>query len=567
MFFRLSSTEKIVFPEMKLDDVLATIGEFGPYQLWVYHWYCMLNFSVAFHHLGQVFLGGVSDHWCAIPENTNCSDSTNYGCQYQHFSFKIPADDLSTSINESNCIQYVSYVNITEDTPLIECANSYEFDHSRYTSTIQEDFTLVCKGKTKVAFAQSIYFFGLLVGSVVMGSVADRIGRKPTLIICAVMQSSFGLALSFIQSFTAYCILRFIIATATIGIYLISFVMATELVGLKWRNVAGNVMPIYWSLGIMVLALFGYLVRDWRKLQIVLSVPTGVAALYMPFLPESARWLLSQGEVTKAEKIVHKFARASKVTIAEHPFGDKIQMKKERKYTALDLFRTPNLRKKTINVMYNWFVVVMVFYGLSLSTDGLGIDPYIAFMLSGLVEIPARIFSIFSIDRFGRRPMLAIVILSGGACCLITVFIEPGMYRVMVAMGGKFSFTAAFGIVYVYSAELFPTPLRTTAMGLASMAGRMGSIISPMALVISEIWKPLPLVLFSSLSVTAGLLGLLLPETKGISLPETIEEGEHFGKKTKRSKSSGYSHELQTRDDKNEDEETEIQLPFDDMKT
>ncbi|XP_071956473.1 organic cation transporter protein-like [Antedon mediterranea] len=541
---------------MKLDDVLARIGEFSPYQLWVYHWYCMLAFSVAFHHLGQVFLGGASDHWCAPPDTLTTNCTTLDECQLQNSSFSVPVDDEDTARNEHNCMQYVSYFNVTEDAPLEECTNGYEFDHSQYTNTIQEDFTLVCKHKRSAALAQSVYFFGLLVGSIFFGSVADRIGRKPTLIICAVLQSSLGLITAFVQSFAAYVCLRFLIATASMGIYLITFVFATELVGLKWRNVAGNVVPIYWGLGIMLLAFLGYLVRDWRKLQIVLSVPTAVAVIYMPFLPESVRWLLSQGEVAKAEAIIHRAARASKVTIPEHPFDEKLEEEKsDRKYTALDLFRTPNLRKKTLNVMYNWFVVVMVYFGLSLSTADLGIDPYVAFMLSGLVEIPARIFSIFAIDRFGRRPILAFVILFGGACCFLTVFIAPGVYRVTVAMSGKFALTAAFGVVYVYSAELFPTPVRSAGMGLASMSGRLGSVISPLALVISDIWEPLPLVLFSSLSVTAGLLGLLLPETIGTNLPETIEEGEAFGKKPRQNKSNGDAHELKVAADDDEVDE------------
>ncbi|XP_033119858.1 organic cation transporter protein-like [Anneissia japonica] len=345
---------------------------------------------------------------------------------------------------------------------------------------------------------------------------------------------------------------------ATMGIYLISFVFVAELVGKKWRTVAGNVLPIYWASGTMLLALFAYLIRDWRKLQIALSVPIAIAALYMPFLPESARWLLSQGEYSKAETILRRAAYVNKATIPQHLFEDKEDDEKyedQRKYTAIDLFRTPNLRKKTINVMYNWFVVVMVFYGLSLSTADLGIDPYVAFMLNGLVEIPARIFSIFAMDRFGRRIMLCFVILFGGACCFLTVFINPGVYRVSVAMAGKFSITAAFGIVYVYSAELFPTPVRSAGMGLASMSGRLGSVISPLALVVSDIWEPFALVLFSGLSVTAGLLGLLLPETMGTSLPETLEEGENFGKKYKQlKKTNGKAQNLENNCNADEEE-------------
>ncbi|XP_033115530.1 organic cation transporter protein-like [Anneissia japonica] len=429
------------FPKMKLDDVLAQIGEFGRYQLWVFHWYCMLTFSVAFHHLGQVFLGGASDHWCKVPDTVtaNCSFLEDTGCPFNS-SVTIPVDDPTTAENEHNCMQYDSYYNITNDTPLIGCTDGYQFDHSQYTNTIQEDFDLVCSRKASAALAQSVYFGGLLVGSIFFGSVADRIGRKPTIIICCLLNSSLGVVAAFVQSFAAYVCLRFIIAMATMGIYLIVFVFSTELVGLKMRCVAGNVVPMYWACGIMLLALLGYFIRDWRTLQIVLSVPTAVAAIYVAFLPESARWLLSQGEFSKAEAIIQRAAKVNKVTIPQNIFDDKEE------------------------------------HSIPFLTD-------------------------------------------------------PGVFRVAVAMAGKFAITAAFSIVYIYSAELFPTPVRSAGMGLASMSGRLGSILSPLALLMTEIWKPLPLVIFSSLSVVAGLLGLLLPETLGTNLPETIEEGENFGKK------------------------------------
>ena len=62
------------------------------------------------------------------------------------------------------------------------------------------------------------------------------------------------------------------------------------------------------------------------------------------------------------------------------------------------------------------------------------------------------------------------------------------------------------------------------------MSARIGGIIAPLILILGDYWQPLPLIVFGSVAVIAGLLVLLLPETKGKTLPETIEEGEQFGK-------------------------------------
>ncbi|XP_072018665.1 organic cation transporter protein-like [Amphiura filiformis] len=98
-------------------------------------------------------------------------------------------------------------------------------------------------------------------------------------------------------------------------------------------------------------------------------------------------------------------------------------------------------------------------------------------------------------------------------------------------MIGKFCAKASFCIVYIHSAEIYPTPVRSIGMGISSMASRVGGILSPLITVLGDYWLPLPSIIIGCFAVLAGLLALLLPETRGKNLPETIEEGEMFGKK------------------------------------
>ncbi|KAJ8026960.1 Solute carrier family 22 member 6-A [Holothuria leucospilota] len=97
-------------------------------------------------------------------------------------------------------------------------------------------------------------------------------------------------------------------------------------------------------------------------------------------------------------------------------------------------------------------------------------------------------------------------------------------------MIGKFGISASFALVYIYAVEVFPTPLRSVGLGMCSTASRIGSISTPLILLLDEIWEPLPLLIFGSSAIIGGLLVLFLPETRGKDLPETIEEGELFNK-------------------------------------
>ena len=98
-------------------------------------------------------------------------------------------------------------------------------------------------------------------------------------------------------------------------------------------------------------------------------------------------------------------------------------------------------------------------------------------------------------------------------------------------MVGKLAITTSYGIVYIYTAELFPTVIRNVGVGASSLCARIGGIICPYINLLMNYWKPLPLIIYGVLAFTGGLLALILPETLNKELPETIEDGENFGKK------------------------------------
>lgn len=91
-------------------------------------------------------------------------------------------------------------------------------------------------------------------------------------------------------------------------------------------------------------------------------------------------------------------------------------------------------------------------------------------------------------------------------------------------MLGKFGITSAFCIVYTVSSELFPTVIRNTAMGCCSMAARVGTIISPFIIYLGQIYKALPYILMGCLALVGSFLCLILPESFGRPLPETMSE-------------------------------------------
>jgi len=94
-----------------------------------------------------------------------------------------------------------------------------------------------------------------------------------------------------------------------------------------------------------------------------------------------------------------------------------------------------------------------------------------------------------------------------------------------LALLGKLCISASFAVIYVHSNEIFPTSIRSGAMGLVSFAARVGGILSPYLAKLGSFGVPnLHFILFGTISLTSGYLNSRLPETAGRPLPETIED-------------------------------------------
>ncbi len=163
-------------------------------------------------------------------------------------------------------------------------------------------------------------------------------------------------------------------------------------------------------------------------------------------------------EVSDAQ--IEDFVRA-----AEEEFRREKERNADRTTGIHDLFRTPNLRARTLNLWFNWFVNSGTYYGLSLGASNLGGNPYFNFLLAAAVEVPAYVVNLLLLNRplLGRRLLLSGLLLLAGAALLLGVAVPaggPAAAVVALSMLGKLAITASYGVVYVFSAEQFPTEVR-----------------------------------------------------------------------------------------------------------
>ncbi|ELW65044.1 Solute carrier family 22 member 9 [Tupaia chinensis] len=179
-------------------------------------------------------------------------------------------------------------------------------------------------------------------------------------------------------------------------------------------------------------------------------------------------------------------------------------------------------------IFFSRFSIIMTYYGLAFHIQHLGSNIFLLHCLFGAVNLPASYVANLTLNHMGRRSTQTLSMFLQGLCLLVIIFIpqEMQILRVVIStLGVGFSFVAVIGS-FVHGNELFPTVIRATALGTAGIFSSLGAAVSPL-LMILKIYSPLlPWIIYGILSILAGLVILLLPETRNQPLPDTIQDVE-----------------------------------------
>jgi len=429
-----------------------------------------------------------------------------------------------------------------------ECSR-WVYSKEVFDRTFVSEQDLVCGDKQMVTYGNMILMGGLLLGSLVMGTLSDAIGRKTVMVIGVIGHLTFSLSTAFATSYWAFVVLRFCTQFFGIGMFLSAFVIGMELVGPSKRKYAGIVIEMVWCLGLFIQTAIAYGIRDWKYFQISLACPTGLLLSLYWLLPESPRWLIQKGKFDKATDVLTRAAKGNGVVLSEKAMQlDKLETEGAgEKITAM--FTSKVLLVRSLVIFFNWLVASMVYYGLSLNVGGLSGNIHLNFFLSALVELASYVFCLLTLDIAGRKALQCGAMLVAGVACVATmipVIVEgPEWITQVLSLIGKFGASAAFAVIYIYSAELFPTVMRNSGIGIASFAARIGGVASPYIadlgdMIEGDLGVALPLIIFGGVSVVAGLLALLLPETLNRTLPDTVQDAKDFAKQ-KPNKASSYA--------------------------
>ena len=280
----------------------------------------------------------------------------------------------------------------------------------------------------------------------------------------------------------------------------------------------------FYSIGYVVLSLFAYFIRDWRYLTIMLSSPTLFCALFLlqNGLCESPQWLVQNGRLEESKQLLRDIAKANGTVISEtllEKLSDNVPKANKRvEQSASSIFAQPGYLKKVLTLSVVWLCLPMMYHGLSLLSGTLSNNKYLSFSLSGLVEIPAVFLSAWFI-KSGRRLPLFTLALIGSFACLVCAWLQSGKHSqggsfiMLLALLGKFTVSACYNIIYIFSAEHFSVSVRSFTMGMFATTSSLGGILVPLVICMEVYDKRIPMVSFGIGAILAAGFVMTLPET------------------------------------------------------
>ncbi|XP_042201188.1 solute carrier family 22 member 6-A-like [Callorhinchus milii] len=533
---------------MGFSEVLEQVGGMGRFQVVQLALLAIPICLMASHNLLQNFVAAVPDHRCrsradALGNTSRQSPGNVTG--------KVPAEELLLPVfipldregRPERCRlfaepqwQFLDSNRTHEDgsSTTRPCTDGWLYSHGDVTSTIISEWDLVCSHKALKPLAQSVYMAGVLVGALVLGSLSDRLGRRAVLLGSCLLMAVAGSCAALSSSFSLYCLWRFLTGAAQSGIVLNAFSWTVEWLPTDMRSSVVIVNGYSYAAGQLLLAGLAFTIRHWRWLQFTISAPYFICFLYSWWFPESARWLIMNDKADVAVNQLKRVARlngreaeGSKLTAATLRAGlGKEVLVTGGSHSLIDLFRTPLMRRNIFCTMCVWFACNFGYYGLVMELQGFGVNMYLLQVIFGAVDFPAKTLAALGITYLGRRWTQASTLTLAGAVILINVCIptELQLVRTGLAVFGKGCLSACFSCVMLYSGELYPTVLRQTAFGLMATMARVGGLVAPLARLTGERYPLVPGLLYGAVPVLAGILATLLPETRGLALPDTIPD-------------------------------------------
>lgn len=347
----------------------------------------------------------------------------------------------------------------------------------------------------------SAVFVGMMLGAPAWGALADALGRKPAFMGTTATTLVAGVASAAAPTYAALLACRGCVGFGLGGVP-IAYSLFIEFTPSGGRGKWGVAIEAFWTLGSMVEAALGWAVLptlSWRWLLALSALPLVLLLAAFPVVPESPHFLAAKGSLDAADAVLRRIARINGAALPKGRLVAPPARGRGGGLEGLKKLLRPPLRVTSLLVWLAFFGIAFSYYGLVLLSTELHVDeeggelecetthvaPHFAesdyrdIFVSSIGELPGLVLAALLLDVVGRRATLAGTLGAFGTfLALVMVPLGDGWSTTALFLARACSM-AAFTAIYVYAAEVYPTAVRSTGVGLGNGWARVGGLLCP----------------------------------------------------------------------------------------
>ncbi|HEY3070947.1 MAG TPA: MFS transporter [Gaiellaceae bacterium] len=326
---------------------------------------------------------------------------------------------------------------------------------------------------------------GSLVGSVVLGRLSDRIGRRRIFLGSILWYAVFTALTALAWGPEALSAFRFLAGIGLGGMLVVDPSMLAEYLPPQRRGRFLVFLDFFWPVGLLLATGLSwiFLVQvggdwGWRWLFLAASFPAFLAFVARLSLPESPYYLARRGRLDEAADVLEGIT-------GQEVLADELEPPEETRSSVRELV-SARLRSTSALIVLVWIALNISYYGLFLwlpfvlqGEQKFSLDVYLLLTLSALSQFPGYAASIWLVERIGRKPTLALFLALGGVSALTFALADTAPVYVAALFFVGFFNLGAWGAVYPYTSELFPTRVRSSAFGMVEGFGKGAAIGGP----------------------------------------------------------------------------------------
>ena len=327
---------------------------------------------------------------------------------------------------------------------------------------------------------------GSLVGSLTLGRLADSRGRRAIFQYSILWYAAFTAMTALAWGPWSVMTFRFLAGLGLGGMLVVDPSILTEYLPPQRRGRLLVFLDFWWPVGLLLATFLSWIfighdiggANSWRWLFLAASFPALLAFVARRSLPESPYFLARQGRSREAAEVL------TEITGRQVEPGE-LTAPEETRSSVRELW-AQRLRSRTVTTALVWIALNISYYGLFLwlpfvlqSEKSFSINVYLLLTLSALSQFPGYGAAIWLVERIGRKPTLAAFLVLGGVSAYAFAVADTQVVYVTALFFVGFFNLGAWGAVYPYTSETFPTRLRSSAFGLMEGVGKAAAIAGP----------------------------------------------------------------------------------------